>query len=198
MNITPINAVSFRGEWRKRKVCTKKDSIGMIGRDYFSIIHTYRPYADETPSEIAKAIAEKQAEFAKAKPRYDGIGPDLTHVYRKVVNEKLGKTLLSPKATTKLKAKQAKLQGLQAEAKRLLGVINAELVKVGKKLAQRPEALKRAEARAKVKKVVAKPVAKPKKHRVKDVVYRTAHGLATTFQPKPMRIVKKGNITHII
>lgn len=140
MNITPINAVSFEGEWRKRKVCIEENRVGTIGNNYYKIVHTYHPYADESPSEIKKTIAEKQAEFAKAEPIKVNAAIDGSDFYSKVVNEKLGKTLLSSKAVTRLKSKQAKLQGLQTEAKRLLGLINAELVKVGKKLALKPKA----------------------------------------------------------
>lgn len=40
--------------------------------------------------------------------------------------------------------------------------------------------------------------AKPKTPRVADRVYYTCCGIFTTFQPKPMRFVRRGNMLIII
>lgn len=139
MNITPINAVSFKGEWRKRQVCTRESRVGTIGNNYYNIVHTYHPYADESPSEIKAAIAEKQAEFAKAKPKIVEVALDGDDIYRKVVDEELGKTLLSPQQTAKLEKQKADLMAKKGRLTRQLTRVSKKIAEITGQLALKPK-----------------------------------------------------------
>lgn len=139
MNIATINAVSFEGKWRKKQVCTKEGRVGTIGNNYYNIVHTYHPYADETPSEIKKAMAEEQAEFAKAKPKIVEAALDGNDIYRKVVNEKLGERLLSPQQTAKLEKQRATLMAEKGRLTSQLTRVRNKLAKITKQLALKPK-----------------------------------------------------------
>lgn len=178
MNITPINLISFKGEWRTKDVTKRRAPF----EEHEDRTWTYHPDADETPESVQKAIAEKKAQFeGRRKMTKETLGGGdyfTVHHYKNIVKDKPGKRFLSPEKTAELQQEQKTL------VKRLR--------EITKTLKRKPS-----ESEPTTKTKTVKP-AKPKAPRVKDVVYRTAHGLVSTFQPRPMRMVKKGNITQII
>lgn len=128
MNITPINAVSFKGEWRTKDVYKAPRSFE-IGKE-FKRLHIYHPDANESEIDIAMKMFEKDNEFSGAnkvvrKPVNSGLANCIntcTHVV------KLGKRLLSKEDVQIFTIAQK--------------VLRAKYNEIGERLAQISETLK--------------------------------------------------------
>lgn len=135
MNITPINAVSFKGEWEIKEAQVNRSKIGHW---CFNRFHIYHPYPNEPEIDIAIKLEQMAQKYSgKRRITKTPVGEVINFHYINFV--KLGKPSIAKKEAAELTKKQARLQALQAEAKGLLKIINAELRKVGKKLALIPK-----------------------------------------------------------
>jgi len=111
MNITAINSVSFKGEWRTKEITKRRAAF----EEFEDRIHTYHPDANESKSDIAKAIAERKAKFSGRKQHTQrtlgGGGGEffVVHHYKNIVNEKPDGKILSPEQMAKLKKEQITL-----------------------------------------------------------------------------------------
>lgn len=110
MKITPINIVSFEGEWRTETVRTHPDLMGGSSIDY-KRTHIYHPDADESQESIQAVLKAMRKKFSGTnKTTHVSTKPPLLHrtcFYENTV--KLGKRLLTKQKTTALESEQKTL-----------------------------------------------------------------------------------------
>ena len=139
MNITPINAVSFKGRWEIRKTKANRPEIG---RWCFNRFHVYHPNPNEPEIDIAIKL-ERMAKKFSGKKRITKAklakGVNLYHIN----SVKLGKPWISGKETAELTKEQKALRKVLAQTKVLSKIAADKLAEVGKKLALKPPKPKR-------------------------------------------------------